>query len=349
MYKNIIDLFTEINPIIQAPMAGVTNPRLVAAVSNSGAVGSFGFAYSSVEKIYTDLKEARELTKKPINANLFIFKELETPSNNDYIKAIETLQNLPINSPVEYTIPSSPFYPELEEQLEPIWEYKPELLTFHFGIPAKHIIEKAHLFGMLVGVTATCLREAQAIESSGVDFIVAQGIEAGGHRGTFEVSGKNDAKLNTLALLRSLTTHCRIPIIAAGGIMEGKDINNAINNGALAVQMGTAFLCCDEAGKSSLYREALWNQQEREIIYTKGFSGRWAQGIKNEFITLMDKQYVLPFPLQNTLTNSLRSFAEKTNNMEYQSLWVGKEYKKIRSLPASKLIGILINEMQTIL
>ena len=114
----------------------------------------------------------------------------------DYIKAIETLQNLPINSPVEYTIPSSPFYPELEEQLEPIWEYKPELLTFHFGIPAKHIIEKAHLFGMLVGVTATCLREAQAIESSGVDFIVAQGIEAGGHRGTFEVSGKNDAKLN---------------------------------------------------------------------------------------------------------------------------------------------------------
>ena len=197
--------------------------------------------------------------------------------------------------------------------------------------------------------TATCLREAQAIESSGVDFIVAQGIEAGGHRGTFEVSGKNDAKLNTLALLRSLTTHCRIPIIAAGGIMEGKDINNAINNGALAVQMGTAFLCCDEAGKSSLYREALWNQQEREIIYTKGFSGRWAQGIKNEFITLMDKQYVLPFPLQNTLTNSLRSFAEKTNNMEYQSLWVGKEYKKIRSLPASKLIGILINEIQTIL
>ena len=346
MNKSIVDLFKSITPIIQAPMAGVTNPKLVAAVSNSGAMGSFGFAYSTVEKIYSDLKEVRNLTKQPINTNFFIFKELQTPTESDYKQAIEILQSLPITNSIEYSIPSPPFFPELEEQLEPIWEYKPELLTFHFGIPPKHVIKKAHFLGMQVGVTATCLDEAQAIENSGVDFIVAQGIEAGGHRGTFDATGENDTKLSTIDLLKSLTSHCRIPIISAGGIMEGKDINNALNNGALAVQMGTAFLCCDEAGKSSLYRDAIRAQKERDTAYTNGFSGRWAQGIKNEFIKLMDKQFILPFPFQNLITSSLRSFAETNNNIEYQSLWAGQEYKKIRLLPASKLIAELIKQMK---
>ena len=346
MSSNIVDLFNNILPIIQAPMASITTPKLVAAVSNSGAMGSFGFAYSSAEKINSDLREVRRLTKKPINTNFFIFSHPEIPSDDEYQKAIKFLEELPIKGDIQYNIPSPPYFPNLDQQLEPIWEYTPELITFHFGVPPFHVIEKAHSLGMLVGVTATCLDDAHSIEISGADFVIAQGIEAGGHRGTFDSYSVSDEKLHTSDLLKSFIENCSIPIISAGGIMDGKDIVNFLNKGALAVQMGTAFLCCDEAGKSSLYRDAISTHQKRQTAYTLGFSGRWAQGIENEFMSKIDKNFVLPFPLQNSLTSPLRAFAETMNNLEYQSIWAGTGFKQARSLPASQLISELILEMQ---
>ena len=332
-------------PIIQAPMAGFTTPELVAAVSNAGAIGSFGFAYSNAEKIDSDLSEARKLTNKPINANFFVFSEQHTPPDKDCKIANDVLENLPLAVSIPYQQLSAPFFPSLEHQLEPIWKHKPEFLTFHFGLPPKHILQRAQSLGMYVGVTATCLEEATAIQNLGADFIVAQGIEAGGHRGTFSADGKGDQKLTTFGLLKVLNGKCALPIVCAGGIMKGEDIVTYLNEGAIAVQMGTAFLCCHEAGTNPVHKKYVLEERQRKTVYTKGFSGRWAQSIENEFTLLMESKYVLPFPLQNTLTSSLRKLAVKTKNGEYQSLYAGTEFKKSRALPAAKLISELVSEM----
>ena len=337
-----LNLIKSCIPIIQAPMAGgYTPPKLVGAVSNTGAIGSFGFSYSDANKINDDLIEVRKLTKKVINSNFFIFPETKLPSNNELTEAINVLKSLPLD--VKYINPSKPFFPSLDKQLQPIWQHKPQLLTFHFGLPPKYIIEKAHSYGIFVGITATCFEEALKIEKSGCDFIVAQGIEAGGHRGTFVPNMTDDKKLSTLELSKILVKKCSIPIISSGGIMNGKDIRTFLDEGVVAVQMGTAFLCCDEAGTNKVHREYILNKKDRSSVFTKNFSGRYARGIDNKFISLMDGKTILPFPLQNTLTAPLRKEASKTRNGEFQSFWAGKWFKKARSLP----VNILVNELKS--
>lgn len=335
-------------PIIQAPMAGgVCTPELVAAVANAGGVGSFGFAYSTPRKIAEDLAAARALTTGPINANFFVFAPVTLPDSDVCDRAITALKNLPIASEAfatEPQIPGTPFFPDLNEQLAPVWEHKPEVLTFHFGIPDSSVVEQAHALGIAVGLTATCVTDALTIQAAGADFIVAQGIEAGGHRGIFEVDTA-DEQLTTLALTMQLSMHCTIPIVSAGGIMDGTDIRAAINAGAAAVQLGTAFLCCDESGASAAHKHYLINEHKRSSVITRAFSGRPARGIDNAYIKHMKDQAILPFPIQNTLTGPMRKWATDTNNGEYQSLWAGTEYHRSRAMPAAKLMQTLSGEM----
>ena len=340
-------------PIIQAPMAGgVCTPELVAAVANAGGLGSFGFAYSSPQKIAADLLAARSLMQSAdsvgaINANFFIFKPVELPNTQTQQAALSALQNLPManaafDTPV--TVPSAPFYPDLHEQIAPVWQHKPEVLTFHFGIPDASIVEHAHALGIAVGMTATCVTEAMAIEKAGADFIVSQGIEAGGHRGIFDVQAV-DQQLSTMELTRQLVRQCSLPVVAAGAIMDGADVRAALDAGAAAAQLGTAFLCCDESGASTAHKDFVLNQGQRGSIITRGFSGRPARGIRNAFIDHMQDQTVLPFPIQNTITGSMRQWAAKTNNGEYQSLWAGTEYHRSRAMPAADLMSTLATEM----
>jgi nitronate monooxygenase len=333
-------------PLIQAPMAGgITTPELVAAVANQGGVGSFGFAYSAPEKIYADLLMAQSLTSGPINANFFIFSPVRLPSGQTQTNAMQALHSLGIDGAQSLTIPAEPFYPNLMEQLEPIWNARPAILSFHFGLPPEGIIEKAHALGIAVGISATSLAEALAIESAHADFIVAQGIEAGGHRGQFDLQAKDEA-LSTLALTAQLAKHCHTPIVAAGGIMNGADIHAALANGAQAAQMGTAFLCCDESGTPPSYRHYLLHKQDRLTTLTKAFSGRLARGIENTFTRTMQTQTTLPFPIQNTLTGPLRQWASAQNNAEYQSLWAGTAYAQIRSMTTHDLMQQLRNEIK---
>lgn len=332
-------------PIIQAPMAGgINNPKLASEVANAGGVGSFGFAYSTPQKISEDLVATRALTKGPINANFFVFSTLDLPAQAIQAQAIEALRNLPIAGDYSVSIPQAPFYPDVEEQLNPVWEHCPEIVTFHFGIPPLRAIEKAHSLGIVVGITATSVEEAIAIEKAGADFIVAQGIEAGGHRGIFDPNGA-DEKLTAINLTKKLIKCCSIPIVCAGAIMDGADIANALKAGAVAAQLGTAFLCCDESGASPAHKDYLLNQQSRGSVFTKGFSGRLARGIENEFIRLMKDKAILPFPIQNTMTASLRQLAGKTNNGEYQSLWAGQGYARTRNLSAKDLMLALKKEL----
>lgn len=332
-------------PIIQAPMAGgINNPKFAAEVANAGGIGSFGFAYSSPQKIAEDLVATRSLTKGPINANFFVFSNVDLPEQSIQNQAVQALKNLPIDGEYSVAIPQAPYFPSLEGQLNPIWEHTPELLTFHFGIPPIAVIDKAHSLGIAVGITATNLQEALAIEKSGADFIVAQGIEAGGHRGVFEIN-QTDERLSALELTRLLVKNCSIPIVSAGAIMDGMDICGALKAGAVAAQLGTAFLCCEESGASPAHKEYLLKKHDRSSVFTKAFSGRPARGIQNEFIRLMDDQSILPFPIQNTMTASLRQLATKTNNGEYQSLWAGQDYARARNLSAKELVLALKQEL----
>jgi nitronate monooxygenase len=338
--------FTQLNlPIIQAPMAGgITTPQLVAAVANQGGVGSFGFAYSAPEKIHADLVAAQSLTSGPINANFFVFSPVCLPSDQTQTNAMQALRSLGIDGAQSLTIPAEPFYPNLMEQLEPIWNARPAILSFHFGLPPEGVIEKAHALGIAVGISATSLEEALAIESAHADFIVAQGIEAGGHRGQFDLQAKDEA-LSTLALTAQLAKHCHTPLVAAGGIMNGADIHAALANGAQAAQMGTAFLCCDESGTPPSYRHYLLHKQDRPTTLTKAFSGRLARGLENTFTRTMQTQTTLPFPIQNTLTGPLRQWASAQNNAEYQSLWAGTAYAQVRSMSTAALVQKLRDEI----
>ena len=332
-------------PIIQAPMAGgVNNPRLASEVSNAGGVGSFGFSYSTPQKISEDLAATKALTNGPINANFFVFSPVDLPAQAIQQQAIEALTNLPIEGEYSLSIPQAPFYPDIEEQLKPVWEHCPDILTFHFGIPSPNIIERAHSLGIAVGITATSIKEAKAIEKAGADFIVAQGIEAGGHRGMFNPD-EMDEKLTAIDLTKLLVRKCSIPVVAAGAIMDGADIANILKAGAVATQLGTAFLCCEESGASVAHKEYLLKHHRRGSVFTIGFSGRPARGIDNEFIKLIENKVVLPFPIQNTMTASLRQFGGKTNNGEYQSLWAGQDYSRTRKLSAKNLMLALKEEL----
>jgi nitronate monooxygenase len=211
------------------------------------------------------------------------------------------------------------------------------LLTFHFGIPSAAVMQQAKALGIAVGITATSLAEAKQIEAAGADFIVAQGIEAGGHRGTFEPDGV-DAGLPLDDLLRALVPNIRLPIVAAGAVMDGADIYRVMRLGAVAAQMGTAFLCCDESGASPAYQAFIRHEHARGTAFTRGFSGRRAQGIANQFMRVLEGQATLPFPIQNTLTGPIRQRAVQRNDGEHQSLWAGTAYPKAQALPAATLM-----------
>ena len=324
---------------------GITTPQLVAAVANHGGVGSFGFAYSTPEKIHTDLVMAQSMTSGPINANFFVFSPVCLPSEQIQKNAMQALGSLGVGGVQSLALPVEPFYPNLMEQLEPIWKTRPAILSVHFGPPPEGVIEKAHALGIAVGISATSLTEALAIESAHADFIIAQGIEAGGHRGQFDLQAKDEV-LNTLELTAQLAKHCYIPIVAAGGIMNGAHIKNALAKGAQAVQMGTAFLCCDESGTPPSYRHYLMHKQERPTTLTKAFSGRLARGLENTFTRTMQDQTTLPFPIQNTLTGPLRQWAVAQNDAEYQSLWAGTAYAQVRSMTTKDLMQQLRNEIE---
>jgi nitronate monooxygenase len=325
-------------PVIQAPMAGgVNTPQLAAAVANAGGVGSFGFAYSSPDKISADLAATQALTAGPLNANFFVFQPVALPDVAQQTAALAALHALGLSEDCVLRMPQAPFYPDLETLLLPVWQYRPAMLTFHFGIPSAAVMQQAKALGITVGIAATSLAEAKQIEAAGADFIVAQGSEAGGHRGTFEPDGA-DAELPLDDLLHALMPSIRLPIVAAGAVMDGADIHRVLRLGAVAAQMGTAFLCCDESGASPAHKAFIRHEHARGTAFTRGFSGRRAQGIANDFIAALQGQPTLPFPIQNTLTGPIRQRAVQRNDGEHQSLWAGTAYPKAQALPAAILM-----------
>ena len=327
-------------------MAGGPNTAaLAAAVANAGGLGSFGFAYHTPERIAADLAAARALTAGPLNANFFVFRPVAAPAPDEVGRAVAALAALPGSGGLRPAAPVPPFFPDLGAQLEPVWQLRPEVLTFHFGLPPAGIIERAHALGITVGATATRTAEARAIAAAGADFIVAQGAEAGGHCGVF-VPGEPGEWLPVRELVRGLRRATELPVVAAGGLMSGADIRAVLDAGAEAAQLGTAFLATTESGATAAHRRYLLKEHARGTVLTRAFSGRYARGIRNAFTEHMAGAPLLGFPLQNTLTGPLRRAAVERDDGEYQSLWAGEHYARCRAGGARELVRQLLAELE---
>ena len=334
------------HPIFLAPLGGgPSTPELAAAVANAGGLGAIAAAYLSPRQISESIRRTRELTDRPLNVNLFAGGYHESVGK-DPAPMLEAMAHvhaeLGLKAPVLPPIPGDPF----DEQFEAVLAAKPRVFSFTFGIPDAKTIERAKSAGILVFGTATTVAEGRLLEAAGVDAVIAQAGEAGGQRGTFDGSFE-DGLVPLNELLAGLIKTLEIPVIASGGLMNGRDIAGALNAGASAVQLGTAFLCCPESGASATYKRALLAAGEDRTKITYAFTGRGARGLDNRFMRIMEgrRNEILPFPAQNMLTRELRNAATERGNPEYLSLWAGTGVGKVRAMPASELMKDLLTEL----
>jgi nitronate monooxygenase len=340
------------HPIVQAPLAGGGDtPELVAAVSNAGGLGFIGAAYLSPEQIQDSARAVRAKTSRPFGINLFAPQPIPgSPANVEL-----ALQHIaPYYSELGLPAPSLPATPHnnFAEQLTAALESGASIFSFTFGLIPADALSALHSRDFLVAGTATTVDEAIALERSGVDAIVTQGSEAGGHRGTF-LGDFDKAMVGTISLVPQVVDAVRIPVIASGGIMDGRGIAAVLALGASAAQLGTAFLTCYESGVPDAYREAILHAKEDQTRTTRAFSGRPARGITNRFMNEMESEeyadLILPFPLQNALTRPLRSAAARQGRAEFLSLWAGQGVRLARRQPAADLISQLVRETEAAL
>jgi len=342
--REMIDKIGMEYPIIQAPMAGgPSTPELVAAVSNAGGLGSLGAGYLSPEQIESEIRKVKEITDKPFNINLFVPESVKprNPSQNVMNKLEEFSKELDSDAPLLSESPQFGF----DDQLAVVIENDVPVFSFTFGIPELKVMKKLKEKGIFVIGTATCVEEGILLERAGCDAIVAQGSEAGGHRGSFA----NDDRvplIGGLALIPQLVDNVAIPVIASGGIMDGRGIAAALALGASAVQMGTAFLGCKETGIPNPYHQKLLNSGDVSTVLTKSFSGKYARGIKNRFIDEMSSLEgdVASYPLQNSLTRTIRNAAKEKGDPEFMSLWAGQGASMSRDFTAKELLNTLVME-----
>lgn len=322
-------------PIIQAPMANVATPRLVAAISNAGGLGSLGAAYMTPEEIKESIAEIRALTECPFAVNLFAFspKTKKDEKANQFLNRFRT----------ELDIPSTPLgkFPDFFEQMKVVLAERPPVFSFALGVPPLNIMQRLKQEQITVMGTATSLEEAILLEKSGVDAVIAQGIEAGGHRSAFL---EQDQEIGLSALIPLLVRRLKAPVIAAGGIMNGDGIAAALALGAAAVQLGTAFLACPESGAPMPYKKALMHEHGAPTVLTRAFTGMPARMLRNRFTQEMQGAPLASFPSQHLLTMPIRTAAAKANRADLMALYAGQNYPLITNLPASEIIPLLVEQ-----
>ncbi|MEH7482108.1 nitronate monooxygenase [Neobacillus drentensis] len=332
-------------PIIQAGMAGgPTTVDLVASVSNAGGLGTLGAAYMKPEEIRKAIREIKDRTTKPFAVNLFC------TNLKDHYEGVEESQKV-LNDirgklGIEFTeqqVVTNNFF---EEQFEVLIDENVPVISTAFGILPKNKMIVAKQHNIIITTMVTTVQEALIAEENGVDIIIAQGSDAGGHRGTF-VIGKNThgAAIGTFSLVPQIVDAVSVPVVAAGGIMDSRGLVASLALGAQGVQMGTAFLTTLESGAHPVYKQSLINSTEESTVITKVFSGRPARGINNAFIQMYHDANISPadFPTQNTLTNDIRREAALQNNPEYMSLWAGQATRLLQyEVSASKIIHDMV-------
>jgi nitronate monooxygenase len=339
-------------PIIQAPMAGNgDSPELVAAVSNAGGIGFFGSAYLTPEQIAAYSAAVREKTSRPFGINLFA---PVSPAASSKSADAMLARLAPYFAELGLPGPSLPksVPPSFDDQFAAALQSGASAFSFTFEMLPPAAIQALQARKMFCMGTATTVEEAIALEKSGVDAVVAQGSEAGGHRGTFS-SDFSSGMIGTMALVPQMVDAVRVPVIAAGGIMDGRGIVAALALGASAAQMGTAFLVSEESGVPDAYKQAILKAREDQTRITRAFSGRPARGIVNRFMTEVELQpgddAILPFPVQNSLTRPMRTAAAKQGRAEFLSLWAGQGLRMASRQRAADLVARLAREMDAAL
>ena len=332
-------------PIIQAPMAGgVTTVELVAEVAQAGGLGSIGAAYLTPEIIKINAAAIRARTNGPFAINLFVCDDGEHVSNAQIDYTCEILR--PWAEAYGIEPPSAPTAPiTLDRQIEAMLEACPPVFSFTFGLAPPDLLEACRLRNIVTMGTATTLEEVVALEQSGVDSICVQGMEAGGHRGTF-LRPVEDSLIGLISLLGMAVQATSLPVIAAGGIMNGQGIRAALDLGASAASLGTAFMVTDEAGTPPVHQHMLAVADPRPTVLTRAFSGRAARGITNRFHEAVSphQNQLVPFPALNDMTRKIRQAAAIAGDAEALSLWAGQAYPLVRSMPTAQLMAALVTE-----
>jgi nitronate monooxygenase len=335
------------HPILLAPLGGgPSTPELVAAVSSAGGFGWLAAPYLAPDAIREAVRKLRALTSRPFGVNLFAGgwsreRPAEAPEPLSFIARYHARLGLP--PPALPDVPPDPF----PAQLEVVLDARPAAFSFTFGIPPPEAMEALRSRGILTFGTATCVREAQLLAEAGVDGVLAQGAEAGGHRGTF-AAALEEGLIPARQLVAEIRRAVPLPVVATGGIMDGRDIRAALDAGAAAAQLGTAFLACPESGASAAYKQALLSAGADTTVLTRAFSGRWARGLKNEFTDAAAQrpEVILPYPAQNQLTRAMRQAANQKGEPAMLSLWAGQGVARIRALHAGDLVRALADELQ---
>jgi nitronate monooxygenase len=327
-------------PLLLAPMAGgPSTVDLVAAGCEAGILGGLGFAYAQPDAMRRDCEAVRARTSGPININLFTAPQPDAIPEAAQQPALDALAALSgdFGLPAP-TAAKPPYAPDLEAQLAAVESIRPEVFSFHLGeLPAARIRHLQSL-GVRVAGSATCVAEARRLESLGVDFIIAQGGEAGGHRGSY-LRDPYQSMTGTLALTRLLVCAVKLPVVAAGGIMDGAGVAAVLALGAQAAQLGTAFLACPESGASVPHKAALLAAEEDTTRVTEKFSGKPARGLDNRFMRDMAGAPQLAFPAQNVITGPVRTASAKAGRPDAVAMWAGQAAPLTRALPAAELIA----------
>jgi len=328
-------------PIIQAPMAGVQAGKLAAAVSAAGGLGSLPCAVLAVEAMVKELELVRAATRRALNVNFFCHAAPAPDASREaawrralapyYAEFGLDAEKIPAGAG------RAPFADDFADALEP---FKPEVVSFHFGLPAEKLVRRVKSWGSRVIASATTVEEARWLEAHGADAVIAQGFEAGGHRGIF-LGNDLTTQVSTLALVPQVVAAVKVPVIATGGIADAKAVAAALSLGASAVQVGTAFLLCDEMTTTPLHRAALKGESRGHTAITNLFTGRPARGLVNRLMRELGpiNAAAPEFPLATAALAPLRAKAEAAGRSDFSSMWAGQNPSGCREVPAAQLLS----------
>lgn len=339
-------------PIIQGPLGGLSTQRLTAAVSNFGGLGSFGAHGLAPSAIKDVIAEVRAMTTKPFAMNLWVSMEDEgarAAGSEAFSRSLTAIAGhiealggtLPVYKPY---VPA-----KFEDQVRVLLDANVPVFSFICGIPPKEFLDECRARRIATIGAATTPDEAVVLEQAGVDIVVASGFEAGGHRGSFVLPAE-ESLTGTFSLVPQVGDAVSIPVVAAGGIADARGVVAAFALGAEGVQLGTAFLACEESGASALHRDTILNGRAGRTGLTKGFTGRLARGVHNQLLAELNGPGVeiLPYPLQRFLLKNLVSLAEKAGNPELQQLWAGQSASLVRKSDVEALLRSLVSDVSSI-